>query len=459
MNKQKKLMLLAAVACLSACNNPAKEGEEKKTVRLVTVAPGHFHAALVQKSMYPQMDGTVHVYAPEGSETDAHLALIDRYNTRQDDPTAWEEKVYRGDDFFQKMLSEKKGNMVVLAGNNRDKIGYIAQSVAEGLNVLADKPMVIDVDGFAKLKEAFAVAAEKDVLLYDIMTERYEISTMLQKAFAQQSEFFGGLVEGTADSPAITKESVHHFFKEVSGRPLSRPVWFYDTRQQGEGIVDVTTHLVDLVQWECFPEQVIDYERDIRIIGAKRWATSVTPEQFERSTGAQGFPDFLSGAVDGQGNLAVYANGEINYALKGVHAKVSVIWNFEAPPGAADLHYSIMRGRHANLIVQQGEAESYRPVLYAEPTGGRDAKAFEAALAKAVEQLAGQYKGLKAEPAENGRFRITVDPSLTTTHEDHFAQVTEKYLGFLQTGKMPDWEVPNMLAKYYLTTKALAEAE
>ncbi len=40
-------------------------------------------------------------------------------------------------------------------------------------------------------------------------------------------------------------------------------------------------------------------------------------------------------------------------------------------------------------------------------------------------------------------------------HEAHFARVTEKFLDYLKNGNMPDWEVPNMLAKYYTTTKGL----
>ncbi len=444
--------------CLSACHM-GQEGMQEKDIRLITVAPGHFHAALVQKSMYPEVDSMVHVYAPEGPELTAHLALIDQYNKREGDPTRWNEVVYRGTDFVQKMLDERKGNVVVLAGNNRHKIDYIVHSVNAGLNVLADKPMVIDAAGFSRLERAFADAAEKGVLLYDIMTERYEINTMLQKAFSQQVDFFGGLVTGSVDDPAITKESVHHFFKEVSGKPLVRPTWFYDTQQQGEGLVDVTTHLVDLVQWESFPDAVIDRQRDIRLISAKRWPTVVTPEQFQRSTGQQAFPDFLAGAVNGAGNLESFANGEINYTLKGVHAKVAVIWNYEAPAGTGDTHYSIMRGRYANLIIRQGAEERYKPVLYVESTGERDAGAFETALADAVERLGGTYTGLAFQKVGEGRYRISVDPSLITTHEEHFAQVTEKYLGFLQAGSLPDWEVPNMLAKYYLLTKALEEAE
>ncbi|MDH4092336.1 MAG: oxidoreductase, partial [Cyclobacteriaceae bacterium] len=40
-------------------------------------------------------------------------------------------------------------------------------------------------------------------------------------------------------------------------------------------------------------------------------------------------------------------------------------------------------------------------------------------------------------------------------HEAHFTRVTEKFLEYLKNKNMPDWEVPNMLAKYYTTTKAL----
>ena len=40
-------------------------------------------------------------------------------------------------------------------------------------------------------------------------------------------------------------------------------------------------------------------------------------------------------------------------------------------------------------------------------------------------------------------------------HEAHFAQVMERYLQYLKDKKLPGWEVPGMLAKYYTATKAL----
>ena len=41
-----------------------------------------------------------------------------------------------------------------------------------------------------------------------------------------------------------------------------------------------------------------------------------------------------------------------------------------------------------------------------------------------------------------------------TGHEAHFAEVTERFLRYLEAG-IPDWEVPNIIAKYYTTIRAL----
>ena len=106
--------------------------EKNYQVKLVTVDPGHFHAALVQKRMYEQVSPDVHVYAPEGPDYKQHLAKINSYNSRTANPTAWNEIVYTGPDFFEKMLTEKAGNVVVLSGNNKKKAEYITKSINAG---------------------------------------------------------------------------------------------------------------------------------------------------------------------------------------------------------------------------------------------------------------------------------------------------------------------------------------
>lgn len=441
---------------LAGCGQgPEKEPEKSGfPIRLMTLDPGHFHAALVQKSMYPDVDTVVHVYAPAGQEVDGHLALIDKYNTRSDQPTKWKEEVYKGPDYLSRMFSERAGNVVVIAGNNKRKIDYIKASVDSGFNVFSDKPMIIEPGDLSKLEAAFASAKKNKVVLYDIMTERYQITTVLQRQLSLVPELFGQLQKGSKDDPAVTKESVHHFFKSVSGKPLIRPSWYFDVTQEGEGIVDVATHLVDLIQWECFPDSVLDYRKDIEMLSARRWPTVLTPGEFEKVTKLQRYPDFLMRNVK-DSLLSVYANGEMDYTLKGIHARVSVKWNFEAPEGAGDTHYSVLRGTLANLVIRQGKEQHYKPVLSIEPVKGM--KDYERVVQKVVEGLQGKYPGLSAVRTAKG-WDVLAPDQLNLDHEATFAEVTKKYLGFVRSGTMPDWEVPDMLAKYYTTMKALEMA-
>ncbi|MDR3711467.1 MAG: putative oxidoreductase C-terminal domain-containing protein [Puia sp.] len=438
-------------------------------IRLITLDPGHFHAALVQKSMYPEIDPVVHVYAPDGPELTAHLDLIEKYNTRSQNPAAWKEEVYKEPDFLTRMLRDRAGNVVVIAGNNRKKIDYISQCIDSGYHVLADKPMVIRPDDFKRLQAAFARAKKNKVILYDIMTERYQITTILQRALAGSPAVFGSLQKGTEENPAVTKESVHHFFKYVSGKPLTRPDWYFDVEQEGEGIVDVTTHLVDLIQWECFPDIPLDYRKDIRMLSARRWPTLLTPGQFKLSTGENGYPAFLQKYVSDT-LLTVYANGEMNYTLKGIHARVSVKWNFQAPEGSGDTHFSMMRGTLANLVIRQGREQQYKPVLYVEPVraagpaaspgsgAASDYKAYETVLQQEIDRLQSQYPGLGLKKVAQG-WEVVIPEKYSLDHEATFAEVTKKYLRYVREGQMPAWEEPAMLTKYYTTMKALEMAK
>ena len=285
------------------------------------------------------------------------------------------------------------------------------------------------------------------------MTERYEITTLLQRALSQAPAVFGELEEGTVEEPAISKESVHHFFKYVSGQPLIRPAWFFDTKQQGEGIVDVSTHLVDLILWETFPNQAID-TTEVEVVSARRWATELSPEQFERVTGQAEYPDYLEKNVKNN-QLEVFANGEINFTVRDMHGKASVIWNYQAPEGAADTHYSIMRGTKANLIIRQDAEQNYQTTLYVEPAGNTAREELEIALEAALQELRSEYPGISTRPAKNG-WEILVPDELRRGHEAHFAQVTEKYLEYLVAGELPEWERTNMLTKYYITMQGYA---
>lgn len=426
----------------------------QKQVRLLTLDPGHFHAALVQKTMYPDVAPAVHVYAPEGPDLQAHLARVKAYNSRSESPTSWKETVYTGADYFEKMLAQKKGNVVVLSGNNQKKTEYILKSLQGGLHVLADKPMAIDAKGFEQLKQAFAVAGQKKLLLYDIMTERFEITSVLMHELAMLPELFGSLQAGTAADPSVVKESVHHFYKYVSGNVLTRPQWFFDVAQQGNGIADVMTHIVDLAQWECFPEKALDYTKDIQLLSAKRWTTPLSLRQFQTLTKTDTFPSYLKAAIIADTVLNVYSNGEIRYRLRGVYVKTSVIWNYAAPEGSGDTYSAMMRGTKTTLLIKQGVEESFKPVLYIQPFASTRRSEVE----EAFKVLQTKYPGIELKKISGG-WQVVIPAKYNEGHEDHFARVTQKFLGYLKNGNMPAWEVPNMLAKYFTTTKALELAQ
>jgi hypothetical protein len=153
------------------------------------------------------------------------------------------------------------------------------------------------------------------------------------------------------------------------------------------------------------------------------------------------------------GQLNVFSNGEIVYKIKGAVAKVSVVWNYKAPEGGGDTHYSIMRGSLSSLEIRQGVAEKYDPTLYIIAEEGADLNLLATNLEKVVKSL--PQAGLNIEKVDKNSWKVIVPEPLKVGHEAHFAQVTAKYLEYLKAGALPEWEVPNMITKYYTTTSAL----
>lgn len=441
-------LIPASALCASIAFCAPAENE----LRLITLDPGHFHAGLVQKFMYPGVDSVVRVYSPAGPDLQEHLKRIEGFNTRAEKPTHWKEEVYTGNDFLEKMARERKGNVVVLSGNNSRKTEYIDTAVKAGFNVYADKPMAITPAGFKLLRKAMDKAEEKGWLVYDIMTERFEMTSVLQRELAKMPEVFGTLQQGTPENPGVVMESVHYFSKEVAGKPLIRPAWFFDVRQQGEAVPDVGTHLVDLVQWESFPEQSVNWRKDIKILDARRWPARLTKAQFRKVTGLDDFPEFLRKDVSSDGALNVFQNGDVTYRIKGVYAKITALWDYAPPTGGKDTHYSLMRGSKADLEILHKADTKWIPALYVKPKAGSENP--ESVLRRAVQSLAQGWPGVDLRKTPTG-WEITVPEKYNVGHEAHFAQVTENFLKYLKAKQLPAWETPNMLAKYYVTTEAL----
>ena len=65
------------------------------------------------------------------------------------------------------------------------------------------------------------------------------------------------------------------------------------------------------------------------------------------------------------------------------------------------------------------------------------------------------YDSIDIEQISKNSLKIMFPAKYRVSHEEHFGQVTKNFLEYLKAGKLPEWEVPNMITKYYTTTSAL----
>jgi predicted dehydrogenase len=447
--------LPAAQAAKPECCFDAAEGKvapmaDTDLVRLITLDPAHYHAALVQKEMVPGISPRVAVYAPLGPDLLAHLKLIEAFNSRAENPTRWEIDIHCSSRSLEEMIAARPGNAVVLAGRNRIKIGKINASLEAGLNVLSDKPWIIRAEDMPALEAALALADRKGLVAFDMMTERHEITTIIQRELVNDPAVFGTLIPPDPNNPAVEMESTHHVLKTVAGAPNPRPLFFFDILDEGEGLTDVGTHLVDLVQWTLFPDQALDYRRDIQVQGGKRWATPITAAQFKQVTGAAAFPAELAPSVHGD-RFDYYCNNQVDYKIRGAQVRLKALWNWESPAGV-DFHHAIYRGTNARVEVRQTAQEKYVPELFVAANGTRSQAAVATAVRARIERLQGTYPGVAVEPAGE-ELHITIPDRYRVGHEAHFGQVVAEFLKYMKSPQsLPEWERPNMLAKYFITT-------
>lgn len=412
---------------------------------LVVLNPGHFHAALTLRKSHPRLSDVVHVYAEDGPEVEGFLRIVQTFNERAHDPTQWKLRVYRGAGYLERLRSERPGDVVIIAGRNDTRMKAIHLLHADGFLVLGDKPWLIAADQISMLQQATATPP----LAWDIMTERHEIASRLQQALAAQPEVFGRF-RIDREEPAIEMRSVHHLYKVVNRRPLVRPHWYFDTAVQGEGITDVTTHLIDLTQWLIGDGRPSEYDRDVELVSARQWPTTVPRDVFALVTGLQDYPETLRGNVV-DGALRYLCNAQLSYRLCGVPVQLESLWHLAIPEGGGDTHYAIVRGTRADLIVDQGPHTGFRTELTIRPVSA-DAD-YARALQKTVAALRDGFPGLGVEPAGSA-FRIAIPETLRTTHEEHFAAVLDQFLTYADSRQWPDELGPDLVTKYTLLARA-----
>src|SRR4029453_2006834 len=107
---------------------------------LLFLDPGHFHAALTLRVQQARAANEIFVYAREGAELRDFLALVDRFNRRTPGAKGWRPVVTTSDDPLGRLIDERRGDVVVLAGKNGGKARTVRRLHDAGFHVLADKP-------------------------------------------------------------------------------------------------------------------------------------------------------------------------------------------------------------------------------------------------------------------------------------------------------------------------------
>jgi hypothetical protein len=221
-------------------------------------------------------------------------------------------------------------------------------------------------------------------------------------------------------------------------------------RQQGDALADIGTHLVDRVHTTLFPDQALDYRRDIEIGAVRRWSTMMDLAQFRQVTGVMDWPDYLDGAVAG-GTLAYHCNVNLGYAVRGVHVGLDMVWEWLEPLDGGDTHTEIWRGTKARIELRHGPDEGWRAQLYIVPLAD-----IAPALERRVSALAETHTGLGLEQ-HGGEWKIVIPDALRIGHDAHFRELTKSFFAYVENPRsVPAETNANLLAKYYVTTAAEA---
>jgi len=416
---------------------------------LAFLEPGHFHAALTLRERHPLVSDEIVVYAADGSrEVAEFLGLLQAFNARPERPTGWRPVLRAGPDPLARLVRDRPGDAVILAGRNDRKMALARRLHDAGFHVLADKPWLTTAAALADVRHVLAGGAQT----VEMMTGRHAGPARVAERLVREPAIFGTFLTGA--EPAIRLTSVHHLEKSVNGTPLRRPPWYFDVRVQGDGLADIPTNLVDQAQ-RLLAGHGPATDGVAELLAARRWSTPVPRALFARVTGLADFPPELAAVVEG-GELAYAGNGELAFRLGGVGVHVTTRWDLTEPPGGGDAHSTTVEGTVSRVRLEQGPGTGFRRRLVVEPR--RDRPGVGVALERALAAWRPEHPGLVAVAAPGG-YEIQVPPGPGTAHEGQFPLVLDEFLRALDGRPWPDARAAGTLAKYELLATALALAD
>ena len=307
---------------------------------------------------------------------------------RADDPTHWRLHLHDGAGLLQRVVEERQGDFVVLAGRNDTKLATIASLTQAGLPVLADKPWLTD----SRQLPYLAQVTTGSCVAMDLMTGAYSLRAQVMAQVVHTPELFGTFVthEGSSTRHRAGVRASSHQTGQWSAIATARMVLRPPCpRRWGGGCPSAYGGAGAGVGARGSRGRG---ERDLVLASARCWPTPVPLDLFRESTGLATYPVALLPAVR-DGVLQYACNSEICYRLQGIHVCQRAKWRQREPAGTGDLH-----------------RQPLRPLRGPTPPGGGNRVSPDALAPSDGRGGAGTRAGSGAAPVAGALPRARVDP-------------------------------------------------
>jgi hypothetical protein len=100
----------------------------------------------------------------------------------------------------RKCTRTRSGSVAIFSGRNRGKVDRVTTALAAGIHVLADKQLIICREDLPALDTALRMAAERQLVLCDMMGGRHEITATLTRLLREDPAVFEDPMPGASPS-------------------------------------------------------------------------------------------------------------------------------------------------------------------------------------------------------------------------------------------------------------------
>ena len=264
------------------------------------------------------------------------------------------------------------------------------------------------------------------------------------------------MLKGTEDDPAVYMESVHYLLKMVAGAPNIRPAWFFDNTQQGEGLerrrhAPRRSGAVDAVSRAGASTTAATSRCSPRSAGPTLIDEAGLRARHRRAR----IPRGVRGGGQGRHARLLLQHARVLHAARRPHEAERDLGLGAGRLAPATRTTRSTRGRAPRSKCGRRRPTSCVPSSTSCPRAPPTRSAGRQRRPRARRGAAEGVRRRRRWRSAGREIHVAIPDTFRVGHEAHFAEVTREFLRMLRDRRaLPAWERPNMLAKYFVTTRA-----